>query len=111
MTKTKHPNKGHSLNNGQRPMYQSVRYSESPLYIYMHVLIVLYSAAGYRMSMALWTALLSPHPLTKVVTSLNITDTNFVDRHADWSAARHWSSWWTNDRHLKMLCLPFSDVT
>ena len=34
MTKTKHPNKGHSPNNGQRPMYQSVRYSETPLYIY-----------------------------------------------------------------------------
>ena len=33
MTKTKHPNKGHSPNNGQRPMYQSVRYSESPLYM------------------------------------------------------------------------------
>ena len=32
MTKTKHPNKGHSPNNGQRPMYQSVRYSETPLY-------------------------------------------------------------------------------
>ena len=39
MTKTKHPNKGHSPNNGQRPMYQSVRYSETPLYIgkrYIH---------------------------------------------------------------------------
>ena len=33
MTKTKHPNKGHSPNNGQRPMYQSVRYSETPLYM------------------------------------------------------------------------------
>ena len=33
MTKTKHPNKGHSPNNGQRPMYQSVRYSETPLYL------------------------------------------------------------------------------
>ena len=32
VTKTKHPNKGHTPNNGQRPMYQSVRYSESPLY-------------------------------------------------------------------------------
>ena len=29
---TKHPNKGHIPNNGQRPMYQGVRYSESPLY-------------------------------------------------------------------------------
>ena len=28
----KHPNKGHTLNKGQRPMYQSVCYSESPLY-------------------------------------------------------------------------------
>ena len=33
MTKTKHPNKGHSPSNGQRPMYQSVRYSETPLYL------------------------------------------------------------------------------
>ena len=32
MTKTKHPNKGHSPNNGQKSMYQSVRYSETPLY-------------------------------------------------------------------------------
>ena len=30
--KTKHPNKGHTLNNGQRPMHQSVRYSETPQY-------------------------------------------------------------------------------
>ena len=34
VTKTKHPNKGHTLNKGQRPMYQSVCYSESPLYIH-----------------------------------------------------------------------------
>ena len=34
MTKAKHPNKGHSPNNGQRPMYQSVRYSETSLYLW-----------------------------------------------------------------------------
>ena len=32
VTKVKHPNKGHTLNKGQKPMYQGVRYSESPLY-------------------------------------------------------------------------------
>ena len=31
-TKTKHPNKGYTLNNGQRPMHQSVCYLETPLY-------------------------------------------------------------------------------
>ena len=31
MTKTIHPNEGHSPNNGQRSIYQSVRYSDSPL--------------------------------------------------------------------------------
>ena len=34
VTKVKHPNKGHTLNKGQKPMYQGVRYSESPLYMY-----------------------------------------------------------------------------
>ena len=34
VTKVKHPNKGHTLNKGQKPMYQGVRYSESPLYNY-----------------------------------------------------------------------------
>ena len=34
MTKVKHPNKGHTLNKGQKPMYQGVRYSESPPYCY-----------------------------------------------------------------------------
>ena len=33
VTKVKHPNKGHTPNKGQKPMYQGVRYSESPLYI------------------------------------------------------------------------------
>ena len=33
VTKIKHPNKGHTPNKGQKPMYQGVRYSESPLYI------------------------------------------------------------------------------
>ena len=28
----KHPSKGHTPNKGQRPMYQGVRYSETPLY-------------------------------------------------------------------------------
>ena len=32
VTKVKHPNKGHTPNKGQKPMYQNVRYSESPLY-------------------------------------------------------------------------------
>ena len=32
VTKVKHPNKGHTPNKGQKPMYQGVRYSESPLY-------------------------------------------------------------------------------
>ena len=32
MNFTKLPNKGHSLNKGQKPVYQSVRYSESTLY-------------------------------------------------------------------------------
>ena len=32
VTKVKHPNKGHTPNKGQRPMYQGVHYSESPLY-------------------------------------------------------------------------------
>ena len=34
VTKVKHPNKGHTPNKGQKPMYQGVRYSESPLYTY-----------------------------------------------------------------------------
>ena len=33
VTKVKHPNKGHTPNKGQKPMYQGVRYSESPLYL------------------------------------------------------------------------------
>ena len=32
VAKLKHPNKGHTPNKGQKPMYQGVRYSESPLY-------------------------------------------------------------------------------
>ena len=32
VTKVKHPNKGHTPNKGQKPMYQGVRYWESPLY-------------------------------------------------------------------------------
>ena len=36
VTKVKHPNKGHTPNKGQKPMYQGVRYSESPLYYYVH---------------------------------------------------------------------------
>ena len=31
----KHPNKGHTPNKGQRPVSQSVRYSETPLYTYI----------------------------------------------------------------------------
>ena len=31
VTKIEHPNKGHTPNKGQKPMYQGVRYSESPL--------------------------------------------------------------------------------
>ena len=38
VTKVKHPNKGHTLNNGQRPMYQGVRYLESPLYTVINIL-------------------------------------------------------------------------
>ena len=34
VTKVKHPNKGHTPNKGQKPMYQGVRYSERPLYYY-----------------------------------------------------------------------------
>ena len=30
--KVKYPNKGHTPNKGQKPMYQGVCYSESPLY-------------------------------------------------------------------------------
>ena len=38
MNFTKLPNKGHSLNKGQKPVYQSVRYLESTLYyiVYSH---------------------------------------------------------------------------
>ena len=43
VTKTKHPNKGHTPNKGQRPMYQSVRYSESPLYTTYSALVVLFT--------------------------------------------------------------------
>ena len=32
VTKVKHPNKGHTPNKEQKPMYQGVRYLESPLY-------------------------------------------------------------------------------
>ena len=34
VTKVKHPNKGHTPNKGQKPMYQlqGIRYSKSPLY-------------------------------------------------------------------------------
>ena len=35
VAKLKHPNKGHTPNKGQKPMYQGVRYSESPLYMHM----------------------------------------------------------------------------
>ena len=41
VTKVKHPNKGHiPPNKGQKPMYQGVRYSESPLYILIHPCIL-----------------------------------------------------------------------
>ena len=44
VTKVKHPNKGHTPNKGQKPMYQGVRYSESPLYIAMrHIHLILNS--------------------------------------------------------------------
>ena len=36
----KHPNKGHTLKNGQRPMYQSVCHSESHLYVRTCMLFV-----------------------------------------------------------------------
>ena len=42
VTKVKHPNKGHTPNKGQKPMYQGVRYSESPLYIYIYIYTHLY---------------------------------------------------------------------
>ena len=48
--------------------------------------------------------------MIKIVTSLNLKDAKFVDKHADWSAANHWASWWTRDEHLRMLCLPFSEM-
>ena len=32
VTKVKYPNKGHTPNKGQKPMYQDVCYLESPLY-------------------------------------------------------------------------------
>ena len=32
VTKVEHPNKGHTPNKGQKPVYQGVRCSESPLY-------------------------------------------------------------------------------
>ena len=42
VTKVKHPNKGHTPNKGQKPMYQGVRYSESPLYsMWMLVSLIL----------------------------------------------------------------------
>ena len=49
--------------------------------------------------------------MTSIVTSLNVKDAKEVDKHADWSAASHWASWWTTDKHLRMLCLPFSEMT
>ena len=33
VTEVKYPNEGHTPNKGQKPMYQGVHYSESPLYI------------------------------------------------------------------------------
>ena len=45
VTKVKHPNKGHTPNKGQKPMYQGVRYSESPLYFELFstaAIIILY---------------------------------------------------------------------
>ena len=36
VAKLKHPNKGHTPNKGQKPMYQGVRYSESPLYLVIY---------------------------------------------------------------------------
>ena len=53
VTKVKHPNKGHTPNKGQKPMYQCVRYSESPLY-YSYLLYcsdeLLYPGANERCS-------------------------------------------------------------
>ena len=42
VTKVKHPNKGHTPNRGQKPMYQGVRFLESPLYINLDINNVLF---------------------------------------------------------------------
>ena len=47
MNFTKLPNKGHSLNKGQKPVYQSVRYSESTLYILVQMSFTIAMIAIY----------------------------------------------------------------
>lgn len=49
--------------------------------------------------------------MTSIVTSLNSKDAKYVDKYSDWSAASHWASWWSTEEHLRMLCLPFSEMT
>ena len=49
--------------------------------------------------------------MTTIVTSLNSEDAKYVDKHCDWSAASHWASWWSTEERLRMLSLPFSDMT
>jgi len=48
--------------------------------------------------------------LVGVIKGLTDEDAKFVDTQCNWSAARHWASWWLRPSHLQMLHVDFSPM-
>ena len=46
-----------------------------------------------------------------VIPELDKIDAEFVDKHCDWVAAKHWAAWWMRPAHLQMLHKDFSSMT
>ena len=46
-----------------------------------------------------------------VIPELDKVDAEFVDKHCDWVAAKHWAAWWMRPAHLQMLHKDFSSMT
>ena len=49
--------------------------------------------------------------LTDTVPGLTEEEATFVDYNCDWTAVKHWASWWIQPHHLRMLCGPCSKTS
>ena len=45
-----------------------------------------------------------------LVPGLSAHHISVVCQYSNWSLATHWIRWWTRRPHLRMLCIPFSDM-